>query len=128
MTYARIEFTEGQEPQSIVYRYEGGEPEEGGQMLARLAEFLQQTFARRAERGAPGAERMAAMFIAWDMARSGVDALECDHLGVSREALDLEGAGYLYQVACGRPGDRSGLPSVAVQPLNAAGVERRGAP
>lgn len=36
MAYARIEFIEGQEPQSIVYRYEGGEPEEGGQMLAPL--------------------------------------------------------------------------------------------
>ena len=128
MTYARIEFTEGEEPQAIVYRYEGGEPEGDGQMLPRLAEFLQQTFAQRAEHGSPGAERLAAMFVAWDAIRSGGDPLECNHLGVSREALDLEGPGYRYQVACGRPGDHSGLPSIAVQPLNIAGDERGGAP
>ena len=27
MAYARIEFTEGAEPQAIVYRYAGGDPE-----------------------------------------------------------------------------------------------------
>jgi hypothetical protein len=123
MAYARIEFTEGEEPQAVVYRYAGGEPEGEDRLLAKLAEFLQATFARRAEHGAPGAERLAAMFVAWDAARSAGDPLDCDHLGVSVEALDIEGAGYLYQISCGRRGDRSGLPSVAVQPLDPASSE-----
>ena len=118
MAYARIEFSEGEEPQAIVYRYEGGEPQGDGQMLAALADFLQDTFARSGECGSPGAERIAAMFVAWEAARSGGDPLDCDYLGISREALELEGPGYLYQVSCGRRGDRSGLPSVAAQPLN----------
>ena len=127
MTYARIEFSEGEKPQAIVYRYAGGEPEGGGQMLAALTDFLQGTFARRGEHGSPGAERLAAMFVAWEAARSGGDPLDGDYLGISREALELEGSGYLYQVSCGRRGDHSGLPSVAVQPLSTTSGERRGA-
>ena len=118
MAYARIEFTEGEEPQAIVYRYEGGEPQGDGQMLAALADFLQDTFARSGERGSPGAERLAAMFVAWEAARSEGDPLDCDYLGISREALELEGPGHPYQVSCGRPGDHSGLPGVTVQPVN----------
>jgi hypothetical protein len=126
MAYARIEFTGGDEPQAIVYRYAGGEPEGEDQMLEGLAEFLRETFSRRAERGSPGAERMAAMFVAWDVARSGEDPLDCDHLGISLEALTLDGAGYLYQVSCGRRGDRSGLPGVTVQPLHPASGDSGG--
>ena len=127
MTYARIEFSEGDEPQAIVYRYEGGEPEGEGQMLAALTDFLQDSFERRGEHGSPGAERLAAMFVAWYAARSGGDPLDGDRLGISREALDLEGSGYLYQISCGRQGDRSGLPSLAVQPLGTTLSERGGA-
>lgn len=126
MAYARIEFTEGEEPQAIVYRYAGGEPEGETQMLAALTGFLQETFARRAERGSPGAERLAAMFVAWDAARSGGDPLDCDHLGISVEAPEFDGSGYLYQVSCGRRGDHSGLPGVAVQLLNTTSDERGG--
>lgn len=126
MAYARIEFTEGEQPQAIVYRYAGGEPEGEDQMLGALADFLQETFARRAERGSPGAERLAAMFVAWDAARSGRDPLDCDDLGIAVEALALEGSGYLYQVSCGRRGDHSGLPSVAVQPVSTPPEPRGG--
>ncbi|MDP9348543.1 MAG: hypothetical protein M3P24_05280 [Gemmatimonadota bacterium] len=95
-------------------------------MLARLSEFLQATFARRAEHGSPGAERLAAMFVAWDATRSGGEPLDSDHLGVSLEALEIEGSGHLYQISCGRRGDRSGLPAVAVQPLSQASNEPGG--
>jgi hypothetical protein len=126
MAYARIEFTEGEEPQAVVYRYAGGEPEGKDRLLSRLGEFLQATFVRRAEHGSPGAERLAAMFVAWDAACSAEDPLDCDHLGVSVEAQEIEGSGYLYQISCGRRGDRSGLPTVAVQPLSQASKEPGG--
>lgn len=123
MAYARIEFTEAEEPQAIVYHYTGGEPEGEGRMLARLSEFLQATFTRRAEQGSPGAERLAAMFVAWDAARSGGDPLDCDHLGISVEPLALEGPGYMYRVWCGRRGDHSGLPGVSARPLGTTSEE-----
>jgi hypothetical protein len=53
----------------------------------------------------------------WDATRSGGEPLDSDHLGVSVEALEIEGSGYLYQISCGRRGDHSGLPAVAVQSL-----------
>ena len=127
MTYARIEFSEGEEPQAIVYRYEGGEPEGEGQMLATLTDFLQDSFERKGEHGSPGAERLAAMFVAWDAVRSGGDPLDGERLGICRDPLELDGPGYLYQVSCGRQGDRSGLPSLAVQPIGPTSSERRGA-
>lgn len=96
-------------------------------MLATLTDFLQDTFVRLGEDGSPGAERLAAMFVAWDAVRSGGDPLDGNQLGISREAMDLEGSGYLYQISCGRQGDRSGLPSLAVQPLGPTSSESGGA-
>ena len=68
------------------------------------------------------------MFVGWDAVHSGGDPLDGNRLGISREALELEGPGYLYQISCGRPGDHSGLPSLAVQPLGPTSRERGGAP
>lgn len=118
MAYARIEFSEAEEPRALVYCYRGGEPGGDNGKAARLTRFILATFPRRAEEGSPGAHRLAAMFVAWEAAHAGRDPLECDHLGISLDSVRLAGCGFLYQVSCGRRGDHSGLPSVAVQPLS----------
>ena len=61
--------------------------------LARPSEFMQARFEQSGEKGAPGAERLTAMFVACDAIRDGGDPLDCNHLKGSIEELTTEGPG-----------------------------------
>ena len=66
--------------------------------LARPSEFMQARFEQSGEKGVPGAERLTAMFVAWDEIRDGGDSLDCNHLKGSTEEFTIEGPG-----TCTRP-------------------------
>lgn len=110
MSYAVIQFLEGDETRATLYRLRGGEPTGADGVMDPLSALIEETADQMVAQGSPGALYMAQLFTARERAAGReVRVLGGDgEMGITPEAVRaLEGSGYLYEVQFGKPGERT---------------------